>query len=91
VLGCGAKAVLSTHAKAPGIRTKHMEMQTMLNTSENQDLSYVALQISEILFLADQAKVYGSEFVVEQIRESAEKALDRFQRTEGIINFELVK
>ena len=61
----------------------------MLKTTENQDLSYVGLQLSEILFLVDEAALkYGSEFALSQIRECAKNAIDRFQQPEGIIIFE---
>jgi hypothetical protein len=68
-----------------------MEIKTMLKANENQDLSYVSLQLSEILFLLDHADDYGTKFVLEQVREAAQNAADRFQQPEGTIVFERVE
>ena len=63
----------------------------MLNANENQDLSYVGLQLSEILFLVDQYGDYGTDFIIEQIRHCAQSAIDRFEQPQGIIIFELAE
>ena len=64
-----------------------MEIRTMLKSNENKDLSYIGLQLSEIIFLLDHADDYGTKYILEQIRESAQSAMDRFQQPEGIIEF----
>ena len=64
-----------------------MEIRNMLKSNENQDLSYVGLQLSEIIFLLDHADDFGTKYILEQIRESAQSAMDRFQQPEGIIEF----
>jgi hypothetical protein len=63
----------------------------MLKASDNQDLSFVGLQLSEILFLVDQADRFGSEYVLEQIKHCAQEAADRFERPQGVIVFELAE
>lgn len=64
-----------------------MEIRNMLKSNENKDLSYIGLQLSEIIFLLDRADQFGTKYILEQIRESAQSAMDRFQQPEGIIEF----
>ena len=65
-----------------------MEIQTMLKSGENKDLSYIAMQLGEILFLVDHEDTYGAQYVLEQIRQAAQDAFDTFEQPQGIIVFE---
>lgn len=68
-----------------------MEMQTMLNVSEDQDLRYVAFMLTEILSDVEVAATYGADFALGCIRRNAQDALERFQQPEGVIIFEQVR
>jgi len=61
----------------------------MLKCNENQDLAYIALQLSEIKYLIDRAGngIYTHDFVLSLIREHADNALNTFEQPKEDVIF----